>query len=93
MSTASFATRPVLQPASNAPKPLRLQVNTTGAWRTVIDFDRGNEVACANVITAAPLLANASGPRTTLRIVSTDGLQHAFCHWNTRDGWKGSFPS
>ena len=68
---------------------LRLQVNTTGAWRNVIDFPRDDDLACAHVLTAAPLLAAAAGPGATLRICSADGLQKVRSYWEAGQGWRG----
>ena len=78
---AAIATPPVM---------LKLQVNTSGAWRNVIEFDRGDDLACAAVLTAAPLLAAAAGPGATLRICSADGLQTVQSHWAVGQGWRGA---
>lgn len=71
---------------------LRLQVNTSGAWRNVIEFERGDDVACANVIAAAPLLAAAAGPGATLRICSRHE-DLAYSHWQADEGWAGVLPA
>ena len=77
---AAIATPPVM---------LKLQVNTSGAWRNIIDFERDDDIACAAVLTAAPLLAAAAGPGATLRICSADGLQKVHSHWEAGKGWRG----
>lgn len=69
---------------------LQLQVNTSGAWRTMVAFPRADELACAHVLTAGPLLAGASGPRVTLRITSDDGRQTVYSHWDAGRGWRGT---
>ncbi|MBL8350497.1 MAG: hypothetical protein JNL87_09290 [Burkholderiaceae bacterium] len=74
--------------AAQRPGMLRLQVNTTGAWRNVIEFPRDDDIICAQVLTAAPLLAAAAGPRATLRICSADGLQTVQSHWQAGQGWR-----
>ena len=74
------------------PIMLKLQVNTSGAWRNVIDFPRDDDLACAHVLTAAPLLAAAAGPGATLRICSADGLQKVHSHWQAGKGWRGALP-
>ena len=76
--------------AADRPGMLRLQVNTNGAWRNIIDFPRDDDIICAQVLTAAPLLAAAAGPRATLRIVSADGLQTVHSHWQAGKGWRPS---
>ena len=71
---------------------LKLQINTTGAWRNVIDFERDDDLACAAVLTAAPLLAAAAELGAKLRICSADGLQKAHSHWQAGQGWRGALP-
>lgn len=66
-------------------KRVQLQINTSGAWRKVISFDAANEVHCAEVMTAAPTLAEVGGG--TLRICTDDGTQMALALWTTADGW------
>lgn len=72
---------------------LCLQVNTSEhgtVWRDVIQFPREDDLACANVIAAAPLLAAAAGPDSALRI-TTEGLtRHVLCTWSRRAGWRGT---
>jgi len=41
---------------SRAAKPVKLQVNTSGAWRNVIAFDAANDSECADVLEAAERL-------------------------------------
>lgn len=77
---AAVATPPVM---------LKLQINTTGAWRNVIDFERDDDIACAAVLTAAPLLAGAAELGAKLRICSADGLQTAHSRWAAGTGWVG----
>lgn len=83
------------------PLMLKLQVNTSGesttgadgpGWRNVIDFPRDDDLACAAVLTAAPLLAAAAGPGATLLICSADGLQKVHSHWQAGKGWRGALP-
>jgi hypothetical protein len=88
MSMAFAPSQPSAQPLR-----LRLQINTSGAWRNVIEFDRGDDLVCAAVLTAAPLLARASLFRTTLRICSVDGLQTVHGHWTLENGWCGALPT
>lgn len=52
-----------------------LQINVTGAWRTVAPFDP----ACTlNVIDAARMLGAALGGRATFRVVAADGKRKWF---------------
>lgn len=76
-------------PADSArPARLRLQINTSGAWRNVIDFARDDDLACAQVLVGAPLLAEVG--RATLRICSADGRQEVHSRWSAEGGWRGA---
>lgn len=41
---------------TNIPLPVQLQVNTAGAWKTVLKFDAGNDDAVAVVHQAVAML-------------------------------------
>lgn len=66
-------------------KPVKLQINTSGAWRNVISFDAADEKASGQVLAAAPVLAEIG--RGTLRIVIDDGLQEVLQSWTPEKGW------
>lgn len=66
-------------------KPVKLQINTAGAWRNVIDFDASDEKAAAAVMGHAAVLAVVG--RATLRIATADGLQTALASWTLDKGW------
>ena len=51
----------------NRARPVKLQINTSGAWRDVISFDAGKDVACGEAMEAAAMLGRIGN--ATLRIV------------------------
>ncbi|MDD2711399.1 MAG: hypothetical protein PHU77_00625 [Simplicispira sp.] len=61
--------------------PVQLQANTNGAWKTVLEFDAGNDTAAQQVQQAVVMLYAAStSPLTSWRIAtcnrSPDVLSH-----------------
>jgi hypothetical protein len=60
-------------------RPVQLQVNTAGAWKTVVRFDAGNDLAAEQIQQAAQVLYEAD-PGTYWRIAtnerSPDVLRH-----------------
>lgn len=74
-------------PEQPADQRLQLQINTTGAWRKLLEFAASDLDAFASVLESAPLLAQAGGPRASLRICPADGLQRMVCHWAADRGW------
>jgi hypothetical protein len=67
-------------------KPVKLQVNTSGAWRDVIGFDAGSDVECTEVMRAAETLGRIS--KAKFRVVIKDSLQTPLLHWTPEAGWK-----
>jgi len=72
--------------AKPAPRPVVLQINTTGAWRNVVQFDAGDADACGVIEHHAPGVAVVG--RAKLRIVTADGLQTLLRHWSIEHGWR-----
>lgn len=68
-------------------KPVALQVNNSGAWKSVIRFDAGENLESSQVMEAAETLARIDG-KCTFRIVANDGLQLVLMHCTAKDGWK-----
>lgn len=68
-------------------KPVQLQVNNSGAWKTVISFDAGKNMESEEVLSAAGTLGCIDG-KCTFRIVTNDGLQDLLMIWSATDGWK-----
>lgn len=74
---------------------LKLQINDSGSWRNLISFSRADDLACAHVLTAGPLLAAAAGPRATLRICAEAPGRAPVVHsyWEpAKGGWRGCLP-
>lgn len=67
-------------------KPVKLQVNTSGAWKDVVRFDAADPVASDKVMQAAPLLGDVSG--ATFRIAMCDSYQTVLMSWTPDKGWK-----
>lgn len=60
-------------------KPVILQSNDAGGWKTVVRFDAADDAATAEVVAAAEMLQSVSR-RTRFRIVMDDGLQTNLTH-------------
>lgn len=60
-------------------KPCFLQVNNSGAWKSVVSFDAADTEKVKLVETGAECLQQAS-PRTKFRMVTADGLQTPLFH-------------
>lgn len=57
--------------AESTNRPVQLQVNLAGAWKTVLHFDAGDATAAAQVQQGAVMLHEAA-PITSFRIASQD---------------------
>jgi hypothetical protein len=68
--------------------PVKLQINSTGAWRDVLRFDMNAADICA-VMDAAALLVILADPlcKTGLRISTADTHQKAISRWDAQKGW------
>jgi hypothetical protein len=57
-------------PPAKAVKPVKLQVNTTGAWRDVVGFDAGNDLEACEAMDAAATLGRIA--KASFRVVMKD---------------------
>lgn len=70
------------------PRMVKLQINSSGAWRDVLRFDidehdvEAIQAAAVNLV----VLADPDG-RTSLRIATADALQTALIRWDAKRGW------
>lgn len=70
-------------------RPVHLQINQAGAWRTALTFDLDTtdtealQVAAQNLVVIADPKGN-----TKLRLASADGLQRALIRWDAGRGWQ-----
>ncbi len=73
-------------------RPVKLQFNTSGAWRDVIGFDASHEVSTSQVMAAAEMLAQIA--KATCRIVMAGAGQGRspvmLMRWTPDDGWKAA---
>lgn len=73
-----------------ATKPVKLQVNTSGAWRDVICFDAAKDVESAEVLGAAETLGRVS--KAAFRVVIKDSVNprapEVLLRWTADRGWK-----
>ena len=60
-------------------RPVQLQVNLAGAWKTVLQFDAGNVGASIDVQRAAEML-HAVAPVTSWRIATCDKVPVVLRH-------------
>jgi hypothetical protein len=71
-------------------KPVKLQINTTGAWRNVIRFDADKDVEYLEVMGAAETLGRVA--KATLRIVVENSpvpkSPLVLIRWSQDAGWK-----
>lgn len=65
---------------------LQLQINTAGAWRTMVKLDLTNTEQSAKAMRLAAQLAELFSAR--LRTCTDDGKQTVLSHWNDKaSGW------
>ncbi|CAM8627493.1 hypothetical protein MCEMSHM24_02727 [Comamonadaceae bacterium] len=67
-------------------KPVKLQVNTAGAWKDVVSFDAADAAAADHVMQGAALIC-AGAQQAKFRVVIADSLQTALSHWTLEKGW------
>jgi hypothetical protein len=70
------------------PRPCKLQINSTGAWRDVLrfDIDQVDSVALMDAASNLLVVADPDG-KATLRIATADTFQHALTRWDAEKGW------
>lgn len=72
---------------SGPARPVQLQLNNSGSWKTLARFDAGDENACDAAREAGRLLGGLGGPKTTLRIASDETLPVVLVRWDAQRGW------
>lgn len=81
------------KPATPAqPRPVRLELNNSGAWKVLVRFDAGDDEAADKARQAGQLLGELGGDRTTLRISTDTTLPIVLLRWSLRDGWTTEEP-
>lgn len=71
---------------NTAKKPVKLQLNNSGAWKDVIRFDAADDAVCAQVMEAAEALGQVG--KVTWRVCVDDGSQDVLMHWSAAEGWR-----
>lgn len=69
------------------PKPVQLQVNNSGAWKTVAKWDAGDDAASTKAHDAVDLLGQINDDYTW-RIATADGEQLVLKRWDSKNGWR-----
>lgn len=69
-------------------KPVKLQLNNSGAWKDVIHFDAANDIAAERAMGAADTLGNLDAHRLTFRVVIEGASPEVLMTWNKDEGWK-----
>jgi hypothetical protein len=71
--------------AQEQTKPVKLQVNNSGAWKNVLRFDAADDAVAAQVMEAAATLGQIG--RMTWRICVDDSLDLVLMTWTEAKGW------
>ena len=75
-------------------KPVRLEINNSGAWELLGSFDAADDFLFDHVLSAASQLAQAlvaGGNRLTLRVSCADAPHVVLMHWSDQySGWRNA---
>ena len=71
------------------PRMVRLQLNTSGAWKDILRFDI-DAVDDQAIQIAAVHLVELAYPRgsASLRIATADAFQTSLVRWDAKNGWR-----
>ena len=73
-------------------KPVRLEINTAGAWKVIGRFNAADDETADDVLNAAEALAQAmacAGARMSMRVSMAEPPHAALMHWTNQDtGWR-----
>lgn len=78
---------------SAAAKPVRLELNNSGAWKVLGRFDAADEMTCEQVMShAEELVCWLHGDKPakqcpTLRVSIDDALEEVLTRWTLGRGW------
>ncbi|WP_454908416.1 hypothetical protein [Variovorax gossypii] len=73
--------------ATERKRPVKLQVNTNGAWKDLVRFDAGIDVMAAEAMDAAERLGQVDSS-VSFRLVIDDGSATTLYRWTNELGWK-----
>jgi hypothetical protein len=73
-------------------KPVRLEINNSGAWKVIGRFDACDDEAADDVLNAAEHLASAlisAGARLSMRVSMAEPPHDALMRWTDAEtGWR-----
>jgi len=69
-------------------KPVKLQINNTGAWKDVTHFDAQHDHVGDQVLEAANTLGQIDAHRVSYRLVTEGALPEVLMSWSKDGGWK-----
>lgn len=73
-------------------KPVRLEINNSGAWKVLGRFDASDDDLTDDILNDAERLAQSlveAGNRLTLRVSCADAPHSVLMHWNDPEtGWR-----
>lgn len=67
-------------------RPVKLQVNTSGAWKDVLFFDAGNDEKTGQVLHGVDILGPVGS--SSFRLAMRDAEQTVLMHWSAGKGWE-----
>jgi len=67
--------------------PVQLQLNNSGAWKTLAKFDAFDDELANKARAVGQLLGELGGERTALRIATDEALPCVLCRWTAEHGW------
>ena len=67
-------------------RPVKLEINNSGAWKTIARFDAGNDESADKARAAGQLLGELSP--CTLRIATDESLPCVLVRWDADRGWR-----
>lgn len=71
-------------------KPAQLQVNNTGAWKTIVPFDAADALATGYAQEAATMLKRIDARRNQFRITTREGLPVVLMHLDDDLNWRAA---
>jgi hypothetical protein len=80
--------------AAQFKKPVKLELNNSGAWKRLGSFDAADDEQTALVLDAAEQLVKTlhnsedANRCPTLRVCIDDSLGSTLLRWSLRDGWR-----
>jgi len=75
--------------ARRAPKkPVKLQINNSGAWKNFISFDADDDLAYSHIADAANTLGNLHHGHIAFRVIIDGPGDVVLTRWTREEGWK-----